>query len=180
MDSRQRIWQDWYHDQPFQAGKRSKGYRSCQAGKIQQLSKMSALSGKWRLCRKSQSSGKGEPQDHRDHHQWQSMGLPVLSICLLQWTLYRIQQSAYSDENREKHIYQAVWFCKAVPALFPWLQCGPSDRRRFYPQPRSFPGRTLYLCHGKGRDWKACDDPGIRRCGSRHCKMASFRTAYPQ
>ena len=46
MDSRQRIWQDRYHDQPVQAGKRSKGYRSCQAGKIQQLSKMSALSGK--------------------------------------------------------------------------------------------------------------------------------------
>ena len=35
-----------YHDQPVQAGKRPKGYRSCQAGKIQQLSKMSALSGK--------------------------------------------------------------------------------------------------------------------------------------
>ena len=33
-------------DQPVQAGKRPKGYRSCQAGKIQQLSKMSALSGK--------------------------------------------------------------------------------------------------------------------------------------
>ena len=46
MDSRQRIWQDRYHDQPVQAGKRPKGYRSCQAGKIQQLSKMSALSGK--------------------------------------------------------------------------------------------------------------------------------------
>ena len=46
MDSRQRIWQDRYHDQPVQAGKRSKGYRSCQVGKIQQLSKMSALSGK--------------------------------------------------------------------------------------------------------------------------------------
>lgn len=35
MDSRQRIWQDRYHDQPVQAGKRSKGYRSCQAGKVQ-------------------------------------------------------------------------------------------------------------------------------------------------
>ncbi len=34
-------------------------------------------------------------------------------------------------------------FVKAVPPLFPGLQCRPSHRRRFHSVPRSFPGRLL-------------------------------------
>ena len=42
----------------IQIGKRSKGYCSSETGKAERLSKVSALYGKYRLCRQSEPSGK--------------------------------------------------------------------------------------------------------------------------
>ena len=39
-----------------------------------------------------------------------------------------------------------------VPALFPGVQCGSADRRRFDFKSRPFPGRTLHVCDGKSAD----------------------------
>ena len=47
-----------YHSQLIQTGKRSKGYCSSETGKAERLSKVSALYGKYRLCRQSEPSGK--------------------------------------------------------------------------------------------------------------------------
>ena len=43
-------------------------------------------------------------------------------------------------------------FCEIVPALFPGVQCGSADRRRFDFKSRPFSGRTLHVCDGKSAD----------------------------
>lgn len=58
MDHRYQIRYTGYHSQLIQTGKRSKGYCSSETGKAERLSKVSALYGKYRLCRQSEPSGK--------------------------------------------------------------------------------------------------------------------------
>lgn len=80
-----------YHNKSFQTGKRPKGYCCRKNGKDNFVSKMSALSGKCRICRQLKSSCKTKSSSHSAEYQRRNMGAAILSIWLLQRALHSVQ-----------------------------------------------------------------------------------------
>ena len=76
-------FKELYKESPVKATDRSESDRSSKTGKTERLSKMSALPSERRLCRTCQPSGKTEPQDHPDHSERNTVGIPVFTVCIL-------------------------------------------------------------------------------------------------
>ena len=104
MDFIYEIWRSGYHDQPLQAGEGSEGDCGSEKREAERLPEVPSLPGERGLRGAGEPSRETEPQDHSRYHQRQRMGLSVFAVCVLQRALYRVQFTAYSHEDRTRHV----------------------------------------------------------------------------